>query len=60
MEPMHCKICGREYQKPYEIQEPGRALFYPVCSLLCAALFRRWKAGKRRKRAGCKRGRREV
>jgi hypothetical protein len=33
---------------------------FPVCSLLCLGLYRRWQMGKRARRAGCKRGKTAV
>ena len=64
---MTCKICGGPYGEMYEIhfvpqaQTKSEVMRYPVCSLLCAGLYRRWLIGKQRgRRANCKRGKKAV
>lgn len=63
----HCKICGKEYAEPLvyiKARPPWQPeeIRYPVCSMLCAALYRRWQMGKlaRRHRGGCRGNRVEV
>ena len=44
-----------------QAQTKSEVMRYPVCSLLCAGLYRRWLIGKQRgRRASCKRGKKAV
>lgn len=45
---MNCKICSKSYEKP--MQSVDGRIQWPVCGLLCLALYKKWKLDKNQQR----------